>query len=63
MRCDGSMRVFSGASISPFSDFSFLSCLAVAIAYDFVLEKHSMFLMKMALDRFSLSVQSLLEFA
>jgi hypothetical protein len=61
MGCDGSMRVFSGVYISPFSDFPFFACLAVETAYDFVLEKQTMFLMKIALDRISLSVQSLLE--
>ena len=61
MGCDGSMRVFSGDSISPFSDFPFFACLAVETVYDFVLEKQTMFLMKIALDRISLSVQKLLE--
>ena len=61
MRCDGSMRVFSGVSISPFSDLSFFSCLAVGIAYDYVLAKQSIFLTKIGLDRFTPSVHSVLE--
>ena len=37
--------------MGPFSDFSFLSYIVVAIAYDFVLGKQTILLMEIALDR------------
>ena len=55
------MHVFSGVFMRAFSDFSFLSYIVVAIAYNVVLGKQTILLMEIALDRFSLSVQRLLE--
>ena len=45
-----------------FSDYSFLSYLAVGMAYDILLAKETILLIEISFDDFSLSVQSPLEF-